>query len=133
MRFDNQIVASLTVNWLTPTKIRELSVTGDKGMFVVNYLTQDLYFYENPIAQGTEWENLQILRGVSEGRMTRYVVNKKEPLYTELEAFCSTVRDGKPNPISGLDGLKALAIAQSLVTSGTENRPVSLTEVLNVD
>jgi UDP-N-acetylglucosamine 3-dehydrogenase len=133
LRLNNGIVASLTVNWLTPTKIRELYVTGEGGMLYVNYLTQDLYFYENSSAQGTEWESLRVLRGVSEGRMVRYVVNKKEPLYTEIESFVKAVQGDAPLPLSGLDGLKALAIAQALVVSGNENRIVTLEDILHVD
>ncbi len=133
LRLENSIVGSLTVNWLTPTKIRELYVTGEKGMFYVNYLTQDLYFYENSSTQGTDWESLRNLRGVSEGSMIRHVVHKKEPLFTELEAFVEAVQDNAPLPLTGLDGLKALAIAQALVLSGTENRVVMLEELLHVD
>jgi predicted dehydrogenase len=133
LRLDNSIVASLMVNWVTPTKIRELYVTGERGMFYVNYLTQDLYFYENSSAQGTEWENLRVLRGVSEGRMVRYVVNKKEPLHTEIELFVKAVIEDAPLPLTGRDGLEALGVAQALVASGKENRIISMKEILNVD
>jgi predicted dehydrogenase len=37
LRFANGVVGVLDVNWLTPTKIRELSVLGERGMFVVDY------------------------------------------------------------------------------------------------
>ena len=47
LRFTNGAVGMLDVNWLTPTKVRELTATGERGMYLVNYLTQDLYFYEN--------------------------------------------------------------------------------------
>jgi predicted dehydrogenase len=65
-----------------------------------------------------------MLRGVSEGRMIRYVVAKQEPLRAELEAFVAAVRQGVPVPVTGTDGLKALALAQAVVTSGMEQRVV---------
>jgi len=125
VRLDD-IVGTLTINWLTPTKIRELHVIGERGMFRVDYLTQDLYFFENATAQGAEWETLRVLRGVSEGRMIRHVVAKKEPLRAELEAFLSAVRGEAPLAVTGADGLKALELAQAVVKSGLEHRVIAV-------
>ncbi len=126
VRLDNGAVGSLMINWLTPTKIREFWVTGERGMFRVDYLTQDLYFFENAIIGDSEWETLRHLRGVSEGRMIRHVVNKKEPLRAELEAFVSAVRGSAAIAVSGADGLRALQLAQALITSGLEQRPIAM-------
>ncbi len=125
-RLDDGTIGTLTINWLTPTKIRELYVTGERGMFRVDYLTQDLYFYENATASGSEWDALQVLRGVSEGQMIRHVVAKKEPLRAEQEAFLAAVRGKAPVAVSGQDGLKALELAQAVVTSGMEHRAVEM-------
>ena len=125
VRLDD-IIGTLTINWLTPTKIRELHVIGERGMFRVDYLTQDLYFYENATAQGAEWDTLRVLRGVSEGRMIRHVVAKKEPLRAELEAFLSAVRGEAPVAVTGEDGLKALELAQAVVKSGLEHRVIAV-------
>ena len=38
-------------------------------------------------ASGTSWDALSMLRGVSEGAMTRFQVARIEPLYAELAAF----------------------------------------------
>jgi UDP-N-acetylglucosamine 3-dehydrogenase len=124
VRLSDGTLGTLTINWLTPTKIRELYVTGERGMFRVDYLTQDLYFYENATARDGDWDTLRVLRGVSEGRMIRHVVNKKEPLRAELEAFLAAVRGETPVPITGNDGLTALMLAQNMVVSGLEHRIV---------
>jgi len=133
VRFADGTVGTLTTNWLTPTKIREVYVTGERGMFRVDYLTQDLYFYENAVAPppdqvggngGGNWTTIQVLRGVSEGRMIRYAIAKKEPLRSELESFVAAAQGKAPVPVSGLDGLKAIELAQALVTSGLDHRVV---------
>ncbi|MBI3964752.1 MAG: Gfo/Idh/MocA family oxidoreductase [Chloroflexi bacterium] len=90
IRFTSGAIGHFDVNWLTPTKIRELTVTGERGMFVANYLTQELSFYANNHLQ-TSWEALDTLTGVSEGDMTRYSIQRKEPLRAELEAFVAAV------------------------------------------
>jgi UDP-N-acetylglucosamine 3-dehydrogenase len=114
-------VGSLAINWLTPTKIRELCVLGECGMFQVNYLTQDLYFYQNATVADGDWDTLRVLRGVSEGQMIRPVIAKKEPLRAELEAFLAAVQSRQPAPVSGADGLRALTLAQAVVQSGHEH------------
>ena len=126
VRLADGAVGTLTINWLTPTKIRELLVTGERGLFHVNLLTQDLFFYENAQADGPDWDSLRMLRGVREGQMTRFVIAKKEPLRAEQEAFLAAVRGEAPVAVSGEDGLRALQLAQALITSGMENRPLEL-------
>jgi UDP-N-acetylglucosamine 3-dehydrogenase len=126
IRMDDGAIGTLIINWLTPTKIRELLVTGETGLFRVDYLTQDLYFYENATANCEDWETIRMLRGVSEGRMIRHVVAKKEPLRAEQEAFLAAVCGEAPVPVTGEDGLKALELAQAVVTSGLENRPIKI-------
>ena len=42
LRFANGAVGVLDINWLTPTKQRTLTVTGERGMFTADYLAQDL-------------------------------------------------------------------------------------------
>lgn len=124
VRLTNGAIGTLAINWLTPTKIRELFVTGERGMFRLDYITQDLYFYENATTSGAEWQTLRVLRGVSEGRMIRHVVAKEEPLRLELEAFCAAVRDGHAMPVGGHDGLKAVELAQALIASGQSHHAI---------
>ena len=98
------------VNWLTPTKVRELSVTGDRGMYLINYLTQDLYFYENDYTP-TNWDTLRALTGVSEGTMTRLKVQKTEPLRLEYEDIFAALHNDALPSVTGEDGLAVLKAA----------------------
>jgi predicted dehydrogenase len=125
VRLSGGIVGTLTINWLTPTKIREFIVTGERGLYRCDYLTQDLYFFENPVSSGSEWDNLRVLRGVREGQMVRHIIAKKEPLRAEQEAFLDAVENHKPVPITGEDGLRALELAKTIVRSGTEHRIIN--------
>jgi len=117
LRFADGTIGVLEVNWLTPTKVRELSVTGERGMFLVNYLTQELYFYENSRADG-DWEALAILTGVSEGNMVRLSIERREPLQVEVASFVEAIRTDTEPLVTGADGLTAVALAQSLAEAG---------------
>lgn len=114
LRFGNGVVGMLDVNWLTPTKVRELSVTGERGMYAVNYLNQDLFFYENDYSP-TTWDTLRSIAGVSEGTMTRLKVNKAEPLRLEYEDILDALEHDAEPTVTGRDGLAVLRLAHQLV------------------
>ncbi len=126
LRFRQGFTGFLEVNWLTPLKVREVLVLGERGMFRADDLTQDLYFYENAQANGPGWNHLSMLKGVSEGRMTRYPIQRYEPLRAELETFADAVQNHTPVPVSGEDGLAALRLALALVESGATHQIIEV-------
>ncbi|HEV8611476.1 MAG TPA: Gfo/Idh/MocA family oxidoreductase [Thermoanaerobaculia bacterium] len=119
--------ALLDINWLTPIKLRELRVTGQRGMFVVDYMSQDLYFHENSY-RAQEWDSLALFRGMEEGNVLKIRLHKEEPLRLELLSFVSAVRNGTPPGVGGADGLRALLLAQALLSSSAERRIVRFGE-----
>ena len=123
LRFANNSIGVLDVNWLTPTKVRELTITGEKGMFLVNYINQDLFFYENDYST-TSWDILRTTTGVSEGTMTRLKIQKAEPLRLEYEHIIEALCNDTPLTVTGADGLAALSIAQQLVKAAHEEKTI---------
>jgi predicted dehydrogenase len=126
VRFADDTLGVMEINWLTPTKVRELSVTGERGMFHADYLTQDLYFFENAELNGSQWTPMSVLRGVSEGPMTRFAILKREPLRAELEAFISSVDGDCRKLVDASDGLAALRLALALVESAQAKQVVDI-------
>ncbi len=123
LRMTNDILATMEINWLTPTKVRELRALGEHGMFVVNYLTQELYFYEND-AYPIDWEPLKAIKGVSEGTMTRLKVMHAEPLRLELEHFIESVEQNTQPEITGEDGLWVLQTINDIFSSMTMQQTI---------
>jgi UDP-N-acetylglucosamine 3-dehydrogenase len=134
MKFANGVVAMLDINWLTPTKQRSLTVTGERGMYVADYLTQDLFFYANADASLT-WEDRgedeigPPITSIAEGEMTRRFVRKQEPLAVELAEFARAVRDGGPPPVDPHDGMIALLLARKMVEAAEHGRIVTGAEL----
>jgi UDP-N-acetylglucosamine 3-dehydrogenase len=126
LRFPGGITGVLEINWLTPTKVREVLVLGERGLFRVDDLTQDLFFYENADIANNFWPALQTFKGVSEGCMTRYALQRYEPLKAELQAFIRSIQQDTPVPVSGGDGLAALKLALSVVESGRTHRVIEI-------
>jgi len=126
LRFEDDSIGVLDINWLTPTKIRELLVTGERGMFHANYLSQELYFYENNYVKSA-WDALSRIEGVSEGDMVRLRIEKMEPLRVELSRFVQAIRGEEGvSLVSGEEGLAALRVARKIVEAGLEGRVVEL-------
>lgn len=125
LRFDSGIIGLLEVNWLTPTKVRRLTVTGEGGMFVVDYLNQHLTLYENA-HERESWLTLDFFDGVTEGDVTRFAIPREEPLRAQLEAFVGAVRGTAPITVTGADGLRALRLAFAVVESGLAGHTVEL-------
>lgn len=123
LHFGNGATGLLEINWLTPSKERTLTVLCEKGMFVVNYATQSLEFYENYAAQAREGA----IASVTEGPMTRYPIANREPLRVELEAFRDAVMNRTEPPVTAEDGIAALAVAEALVESSRTHVPVDVT------
>lgn len=116
LRFSNGATGILDVNWLTPTKVREISITGERGMYLLNYLTQDVYFYQNDYTV-TNWDALRALTGVSEGTMTRLKVQKAEPLWLEYQDILAAITNDTLPTVTGEDGLAVLRIIHQLQAS----------------
>jgi UDP-N-acetylglucosamine 3-dehydrogenase len=132
IKFANGVVGVLDINWLTPTKKRTLTVTGERGMYVADYIAQDLVFYANPEAEAT-WVNRGVT-SVAEGEMTRRSVRREEPLTVELREFARAVRDGGPPPVDPHDAMVALLLARKMVESALSGEAiagVALAEVLS--
>ena len=99
--------AFIESNWLTPYKTRILTVTGSEAIMRLDYMTQELWI-EDPK------ENLQ----------PRYPW--QEPLKCELQHFADCITEKKKLLITGVDGLKALQIAEAALRSSAKNRAVKL-------
>jgi len=117
---------SCHVDWLTPTKTRRTRILGERGMLVADTLTADLTFYENAeVAQ--EWDATRQLRGVSEGDVIRYALQRREPLLVELEAFCAYVGGDDSSAVVRLaSGLETVVCAEAVLESaatGETTRP----------
>jgi len=101
----------IQVNWITPIKIRNLSVTGSKGYAELNYITQELVVYESNYTKEMvdEYGDYVIKFGIP--NKTQVGVEAVEPLYLELQDFVKCVKTRKTPLVTGEIGLQALQIS----------------------
>lgn len=99
--------AFIEANWLTPYKIRNLTLTGSKAIMSLDYVTQEITVEtsEKTLKPRYEW---------------------LEPLKLELQHFAkSIIKDEEPE-VTGIDGLKALIIAEAAIASSQKNRAIKM-------
>ena len=114
-------ITSHVVNWLTPFKERVTVITGENGVLVADTLTADLTYYENGRIE-VDWDPGEF-RGVSEGDVTRFALDRKEPMLTEHEAFRDSVLAREARGIvTFAEGTRVVEIAEQLVAEGLKFR-----------
>ena len=102
---------AVQVNWRTPVRIREFTVTTDQCYVEANYTTQKVDVIEpSVIADFDEFSDFQSHYGSA--RRTQLELRQAEPLAEQLEAFVAAVQ-GREAPLLALarDGVESLRLA----------------------
>lgn len=122
-RFKNGVLVSHLVNWLTPFKERMTVVTGERGALVADTAMSDLTFYAN----GTfpvEWDQIAAFRGVSEGEVKRFALQKREPLRVEHEHFRDAILGVGAEHVSMREGLQTMQVIEGILESAKTGQSV---------
>jgi predicted dehydrogenase len=121
-QLQNNVIVNLLVNWLSPLKERSITVTGEKGAFVVDTLNSDLTFFENGIHEVSQDTYLHF-KGVKQGNVTTFAFDKPEPLRVEHEQFRDKLLGRAAEIVSIDEGVETVKVADAiLVSSATERR-----------
>jgi len=97
-QLEDGTIARTTTNWLTPFKIRRMSIA-TRTMFVEGDFVSQKVTVSRKYAEDGSYV-VKLLN-------VPYV----EPLKAELDAFIDSIKNGTDSPVRGEDGLKALSIA----------------------
>ena len=107
LQYEDKKSGMVETNWLTPHKIRKLTVTGTGGVAHADYLEQSLEIWE-------------------EGGVREVEIEKREPLKNELEHFIHAImNDEEPGP-SGEEGKYTLYVAISAIESYEKGKNILL-------
>ena len=107
LTFEGGKSAFIEANWLTPYKTRLLTATGSEAIMKLDYITQEL-----------------TVEDATQTMQPRYPI--QEPLKLELQHFANCILKKEKPLVTGLDGLKALRIAESAIKSSSTDKIVKL-------
>lgn len=120
IRYKSGIIGLVEVSWLHPTKIRNLTVLGENGMYVANYITQELFFYK----QSELMARRTTIPTPSQtwADVVKIAFEAKEPLVIELKAFIDALRNKQKMPVSSEEALDALQLTEKISKSGSTHK-----------
>lgn len=125
-RLANGVIVNHLVNWLSPRKERQCIATGERGALVADTLTGDLTFYANGTFEN-DWDAVTTFRGVNEGDVTRFAIQKREPLAVEQAHFRDAVLGEEAAGIVPMrEGVQTLRVVEACLRSATEGHEVEL-------
>jgi UDP-N-acetylglucosamine 3-dehydrogenase len=114
--------AFLQANWITPIKIRKLTVTGTGGYGELDYITQTLDVYEpSDISGFSSFAELQQRYGSS--KVSVAPVEPQEPLKFELMGFLAALVGDGGEVVSPQEAIEALRIAEAALEHLRLHRP----------
>jgi len=103
------VSAYIQANWITPVKIRKLSITGDKGYVEMDYVNQKIELYESNYEKIETKSFKDYVLKFSQPDKTVISVAKKEPLKEEILYFIDCVEENiKIDSNFALDSLKII-------------------------
>lgn len=102
----------IQVNWITPIKIRNLSITGTTGYAELDYINQKIILYENnPGPTNLKFETYEDFLTKFAPDRIEIGINKEEPLKNELKSFINSIQNNIDPTVSGEEAALALKIA----------------------
>ena len=111
LRFGD-VVGTFRASRVTQRKVRRLSITAEECTVVVDYIDRSVRIFRQSVPEYVQ-QNGDV-RYRHEGVIERPTVENGEPLKFQLEAFMEAVRTGERPPVTGTDGLRALALAREI-------------------
>jgi len=90
-------------------KVRSIYIEQEEATIEADYMTQEVYVYRKPGAYGLVDGQYR-----QENIIEKLLVNKVEPLKTELQTFVRCARDAKPFPVTPAQGLENLRVCERI-------------------
>ncbi len=117
--FEDNLIAHIHVNWLSPVKIRRILISGDKQMAVYDDLdpSDKVKVYDSGITvdNSVDQEGIyQMLVGYRTGDMWAPNLDRTEALYAEAQHFVQCIQDNQPAITNGESGLRVVRILEAV-------------------
>jgi UDP-N-acetylglucosamine 3-dehydrogenase len=120
--FKNGVQGFVEVNWLTPMKVRRISLTCLKNYVELDYMKQSADISSSQVS-GT-YDSGDLYRLPIEFDIRHVSLKKQEPLRNEQEDFLDAIKNGREPLISGSDGTETLRVCQAAIRSINEGKKV---------
>ena len=113
--FPNKMLGHFNVNWMSPVKVRNTLIGGDKKMLVWNDLESDekIKIYDKGVDVTTPESIYDLLISYRSGDVWAPKINQTEALKVEAEYFVDCVENNKTPFNDGMAGLRVVKILEA--------------------
>lgn len=118
LRSDKGPSASIHVNWITPTKVRTLRVTGTRGVGFIDYMLQTCTVYGGNLLGYREEPKLefnQLLQAYQNNDRIEFGVKKEEPLKVQLDNFYCLLSNKANNCCTPEEAVYTIDLAEEAI------------------
>jgi len=116
LKFNNNILANVVVSWLSPVKVRELWLVGEKKSAKLDYLTQELEVFDRGIIEekfDEKYDSFGAFKLITkQGDDLKLNIKNKEPLKEEILHFIDCVVNNKKPITDGSVGVEIVRIIE---------------------
>lgn len=123
LEFEDGGLGFIEVNWLTPMKVRKLSLTCSQAFVQADYIDQSMEISSSSIKDLDPGNLFNLPLDLDVHHIS---VRKEEPLKVELESFLNAAKQGKEAPISGRDAVSNLKVCEAALRSIKSHRKESI-------
>ncbi|MCK9572809.1 MAG: Gfo/Idh/MocA family oxidoreductase [Candidatus Omnitrophica bacterium] len=127
LRFPGNILGHVSVNWLSPRKIREITVVGSHKMAIFDdMVSEEKLKIWNQYKEEERFVSYQTLPKLKFGSISIPKVKLEEPLKIECEHFIECVKSRKQPRSSGEDGLRVLKVLKAAQDSLRKRKVIKI-------
>ena len=123
INFASGICGISEVSWLTPIKVRDISLTFSTHFVQLNLIEQTIDVFN---AQSSEIDEHNLFKSTFDFKKNSIKLPKEEPLMNEIVDFLNSISNSQQPLVTGNDGYRALTIAQASLDSMESNSLILL-------
>ena len=113
VEFDTGVIANLSLSWLDPRKVREMTIIGDRKMLVYDDVSaiEKLRIFDKGVDGPREYDSFGDFQySYRYGDIVSPLLEDYEPLRAESEHFIECIRSGKAPRSDGRSGLATVRV-----------------------
>ncbi len=114
LTFETGVNGIVEVNWLTPMKVRKLSLTCLKNSVELDYINQSLEISSSTLK---EYDPSDLYQATFEYDVRQVVLKKREPLRNEIEDFLQAIEGGGKPLVDGKEVVETLKVIRDIIDS----------------
>lgn len=123
IEFGNGVAGISQTNWLTPMKVRRLSLTCMKNFVELDYMTQIVTISSS---QFVSLDYGDLFHAPLEFDIRNVSLRKQEPLKRELADFLEAIQKGRRPLVPGEEGMESMRVALAAIESAEGRKKVLL-------